>query len=171
MDEKISQLESKLKECERENDDLRETVKESDERRDDEVKALLSRRIMAGAKIVVCAQVGSAMLKGFDPTDMKGNVLHQDATTEFHTHYEGMQVTIKDGNNMSIGLSKVGGGDGATYTDVFKDIIEDLDSAYMCNSGDDNQNEVGAKLITSMKALMSDQCATKTKRRRSDAVL
>lgn len=72
-------------------------------------KSLISSRLMVEAKIVACKQACEAMLTNYDPKAVKGNVLHQDATTKYHDHYEGMQVTLKDGRNLSLGLSKVVG--------------------------------------------------------------
>ena len=120
-------------------------------------KALLSSRIMAEAKLVACKQVSAAMLENFDPRSMSGNVLHQDATTKYHSHYEGVQVTLKDGRNTSIALSQVGAGDAATYTECFNTCIEDLADAYKDGQA---KEEIRGKLITSTKAMMSDQCAT-----------
>jgi len=121
-------------------------------------KSLISSRLMVEAKIVACKQTCEAMLTNYDPKAVKGNVLHQDATTKYHDHYEGMQVTLKDGRNLSLGLSKVGGGDGATYTKCFGNIIDDL--AKSCSNSEQDTTDVKAKLITSIKCFLSDQCAT-----------
>ncbi|VDI51116.1 Hypothetical predicted protein [Mytilus galloprovincialis] len=121
-------------------------------------KSLISSRLMVEAKIVACKQACEAMLTNYKPTQAKGNVLHQDATTKYHDHYEGMQVTLKDGSNLSLGLSKVGGGDAATYTKCFNNIIDDLARSY--SNPDEDSTKVKAKLITSIKCFLSDQCAT-----------
>lgn len=121
-------------------------------------KSLISSRLMVEAKIVACKQACEAMLTNYKPTEAKGNVLHQDATTKYHDHYEGMQVTLKDGSNLSLGLSKVGGGDAATYTKCFNNIIDDLARSY--SNPDEDSTKVKAKLITSIKCFLSDQCAT-----------
>ena len=119
-------------------------------------KSLLSSSLMVEVKIVACKQACHAMLQDFDPKSCKGNVLHQDATTKYHEHYEGMQVTLKDGSNLSLGLCRVGGGDAATYTKSFNDIIDDVSLAY----SDNDVETTRAKLITSIKCFLSDQCAT-----------
>ncbi|KAH3848560.1 hypothetical protein DPMN_090937 [Dreissena polymorpha] len=46
--------------------------------------------------MVASRQVAQAMLEEFDPLSKSGNVLHQDATTKFHDHYEGAQVILKN---------------------------------------------------------------------------
>ncbi|KAK6182847.1 hypothetical protein SNE40_010437 [Patella caerulea] len=51
-------------------------------------QSLLSKRILPETKYVACRQVGSALIKDFDPTSDIGNVLHQDSTTKFTQHYE-----------------------------------------------------------------------------------
>lgn len=48
------------------------------------------------------------------------------------------------------------GGDAATYTKSFNDIIDDLSLAY----SDNDVETTRAKLITSIKCFLSDQCAT-----------
>ncbi|XP_012940210.1 uncharacterized protein LOC106012288, partial [Aplysia californica] len=94
------------------------------------------------------------MLQDFDPTAPVGNVLHQDATTKFHRHYEGMQVTLKDGHSLTMGLMEVAGGDASIYKNVFEAIIDRLASC--CREKDELTR---AKLITSFKAFMNDRCA------------
>ncbi|CAC5402827.1 unnamed protein product [Mytilus coruscus] len=121
-------------------------------------KSLISSRLMVEATIVACKQACEAMLTNYKPTEAKGNVLHQDATTKYHDHYEGKQVTLKDGSNLSLGLSKVGGGDAVTYTKCFNNIIDDLARSY--SNPDQDSTKVRAKLITSIKCFLSDQCAT-----------
>lgn len=119
-------------------------------------KNLLSSRLMVEVKIVACKQACHAMLQDFDPKFCKGNVLHQDAATKYHEHYEGMQVTLKDDTNLSLGLCRVGGGDAVTYTKSFNDIIDNVSLAYSNNDVETTR----AKLITSIKCFLSDQCAT-----------
>lgn len=119
-------------------------------------KNLLSSRLMVEVKIVACKQACHAMLQDFDPQFCKGNVLHQDAATKYHEHYEGMQVTLKDDTNLSLGLCRVGGGDAVTYTKSFNDIIDNVSLAYSNNDVETTR----AKLITSIKCFLSDQCAT-----------
>ncbi|KAK6168725.1 hypothetical protein SNE40_019911 [Patella caerulea] len=121
-------------------------------------QSLLSKRILPEAKYVACRQVGTALLKDFDPTSDIGNVLHQDATTKFSQHYEGMQATLKDGSNLSLGLCNVGGGDANTYVNAFQNIIDDIVLSFSSDSV--NDSEYKAKLITSFKSFLSDQCAT-----------
>ena len=114
-------------------------------------------RLYLEAKIIASKQVADAMLSGFDATDHLGNVLHQDATSKYHKHFEGMQVTLKDGSNLSMGLKRVPGGSGDECVSAFEEIISDLAEA--CTQDGDIEGR-RAKLICSIKAMMSDQCAT-----------
>ena len=57
---------------------------------------------------------------------------------------------------MSLMCLSAGGGDAATYTKSFNDIIDDLSLAY----SDNDVETTRAKLITSIKWFLSDQCAT-----------
>lgn len=117
-------------------------------------KTLLS-WMMAEAKVVASKHVALAMLKDLNLSAPCGNVLHQDATTKHHIHYEGAQVTLKDGKSMTIGLKQVAGGDGNTYVNAFKNMIDDLS-----DSLGTQREETSAKLVCSIKNFMSDQCAT-----------
>ncbi|XP_060585907.1 uncharacterized protein LOC132741695 [Ruditapes philippinarum] len=117
-------------------------------------KSLLS-WMMAEAKVVASKHVGTEMLTNLDMASGQGNVLHQDATTKFHSHYEGAQVTLKSGKSLTIGLRQTAGGDGKTYINAFEDMINDLSE---CLGGEFDENK--AKLICSIKNFMSDQCAT-----------
>ena len=112
--------------------------------------------LYAESKIIASKQVAEAMLSGLDLSDHLGNTLHQDATSKFHEHYEGLQVTLKDGSNLSMGLKKVAGGSAADYVGAFEDAIDDLADAYKSSETE----ETRAKLIVSIKTFMSDQCAT-----------
>lgn len=115
-------------------------------------------RLYTEARIVASQQIVGTMLTNYDATDMTGNVLHQDATTKFHQHWEGIQVTNKDGTSLSIGLKQVAGGDANTYVMAFKDTIKDLTLAVTSSSSDADKKR--SQLITSLKSLMSDQCST-----------
>jgi hypothetical protein len=95
------------------------------------------------------------MLTNLDMASGQGNVLHQDATTKFHSHYEGAQVTLKSGKSLTIGLRQTAGGDGKTYINAFEEMINDLSE---CLGGEFDENK--AKLICSIKNFMSDKCAT-----------
>jgi len=57
---------------------------------------------------------------------MQGNTLHQYATTKFHEHFEGFQVTVKSGDSYTIGLKSVSGGSADTFLKAFYDTIGDL---------------------------------------------
>lgn len=115
-------------------------------------------RLYTEARIVASKQIVDTMLTDYDASDLTGNVLHQDATTKFHQHWEGIQVTNKDGTSLSIGLKQVAGGDANTYITAFKDTIKDLTLAVTSSSYD--ADEKRSQLITSLKSLMSDQCST-----------
>jgi hypothetical protein len=58
--------------------------------------------MMAEAKVVASKHVGTEIVTNLDMTSGQGNVLHQDATTKFHSHYEGAQVTLKSGKSLTI---------------------------------------------------------------------
>ena len=62
--------------------------------------SLLSDRIMIEAKVIALKQSATAMLKDIDPQDGQGNVIHQDATTKWHSHYEEIQSTLKTGESL-----------------------------------------------------------------------
>jgi hypothetical protein len=49
------------------------------------------------------------MLQDVDPAALVGNTLHSDATSKYFKHYQSYQVTLSNGNSMSIGLTEVGG--------------------------------------------------------------
>ena len=68
-----------------------------------------------------------------------------------------MQITLKDGTNLSMGLKQVAGVSADDYVGAFQDGIQDL--AQACGNVS-NANETRAKLKVSIKTLMSDQCAT-----------
>ena len=50
-------------------------------------------RILVEAKAVAAQQVTQAMLDGADVENFTGNCLHMDATTKYHHHYQGYEVT------------------------------------------------------------------------------
>ena len=111
-------------------------------------------RLLLEAKSVAQQQIVDAMLKDYDPTTMTGNTLHSDATSKFLKHYESFQVTLPDGNSMSIGLSEVGSGDADTLMNSFKTLINEL--AETCKLNEIDRDAKVAKLIASLT-----QCQTK----------
>ncbi|WAR15152.1 hypothetical protein MAR_005257, partial [Mya arenaria] len=78
-------------------------------------------RLILKAMHVANTQVASKLLE-----DEACNTLHFDATTKFHKHYQGFQVTTKDGTSLSTGLSEEGRGDADTLHDEFFNLVEDL---------------------------------------------
>ena len=118
-------------------------------------KTMLS-GLMAEAKVIASHHVAAEMLKDFDSSlNNTGHCLHQDATSKYHSHYEGAQVTLKDGRSLSIGLKQVAGSDGQTYIQSVQEMFSDL--ALSLGQG---KEENTAKLVCSIKNLMSDQCAS-----------
>ena len=110
-------------------------------------------RLLLEAKSVAQQQIVDAMLKDYDPTTMTGNTLHSDATSKFFKHYESFQVTLPNGNSMSIRLSEVGSGD--TLMNSFKTLINEL--AETCKLNEIDRDAKVAKLIASLTNTMSDQ--------------
>ena len=100
------------------------------------------------------------MEDGGDPTHLTGNTLHSDATTKFHHHYQGFQITLRDGKQITIGLTEVGAGDADTYLDAFKSTIHEIADAVTCTSKDERTDAKIAKLVTSLKNTMGDQGPT-----------
>ena len=119
-------------------------------------KSLLS-WLTIEADVIAKSQVQHNMLKA-DPSAGTGNVLHQDATTRWHNHYEGMQFVGLDGSMMSMGLKLVSGSDHEKYVQAFKDIIEEL--ALCSSTAKSEKCNIVARLICSFKAFMNDQCAS-----------
>ncbi|XP_072049567.1 LOW QUALITY PROTEIN: uncharacterized protein [Amphiura filiformis] len=115
-------------------------------------------RILNEAKFVAQAQIAEYMEEGGNPADLQGNTLHSDATTKFHRHYQGFQATLKDGQQISIGLVEVGAGDAETYLNAFKSIVGDLAEAMSCNDYDKSHKI--AQLVASLKNTMGDQGPT-----------
>ena len=120
--------------------------------------AYLSSTIMPQAKIIALKHAATSMIEGLpqSATD-PGNVLHQDATSKFHDHFEGMQVTLNSGKTMSIGLKQVAGSDANTYLQAFEETITDLAKVISSDATEASLNK--SKLIVSIKNMMSDQCA------------
>jgi hypothetical protein len=77
-----------------------------------------------------------------------------NVTSKFLKHYESFQVTLPDGNSMSIGLSEVGSGDADTLMNSFKTLINEL--AEICKLNEIDRDAKVAKLIASLT-----QCQTK----------
>lgn len=48
-------------------------------------------------KTVASWHVVEKMLENYDLNETEDHTLHQDATSKFHCHYEGAQITMKDG--------------------------------------------------------------------------
>ncbi len=70
------------------------------------------------AKLITQQQVATEITSHSNPTAATGNILHQDATSKHHKHYEGIQTTLTTGKNLSMGLRRVAGGDAETYQKV-----------------------------------------------------
>ena len=71
-------------------------------------------RLLVEAKSVAQQQIVPAMLEDSDLTNLVGNTLHSDATSNFFKHYQSFQVTLPTGKSMSIGMMEVGSGDADT---------------------------------------------------------
>ena len=114
-------------------------------------KGILS-KLLVEAKSVASHQVGESMLENTNPEELVGNVLHSDATTKHHKHYESFQVTLPSGKTMSIGLSETAGGSTNELTEAFLRTIQQLGTAI--SKKDDN---LVSRLIASIRHTMSDQ--------------
>ena len=67
-------------------------------------------------------------------------------------------MTLQNGKQISIALKQVEGGDAQTYLEALKD---NLDELALCSSNSpEEQKQVRAKLMVSLKNMMSDQCAS-----------
>ena len=86
-------------------------------------------RILSEAKFVAQSHIVDCTINNDDPSSLLGNCLHSDATSKFHHHYQGFQITLGDGKQISIELQEVGSGDSETLMDAFKDSIDNLASA------------------------------------------
>eukprot|EP00057_Strongylocentrotus_purpuratus_P006869 XP_011661343.1 PREDICTED: uncharacterized protein LOC105436956 isoform X1 [Strongylocentrotus purpuratus] len=115
-------------------------------------------RILSEAKFVAQNQIFKCMEEGGDPTKLTGNTLHNDATTKFHHHYQGFQVTLLNGKQMTIGLREVGAADTDTLMDAFTSTIEEITAA-VSDSTTEKQTKI-AGLISSLKNTMGDQGPT-----------
>lgn len=69
-----------------------------------------------------------------------------------------LKVTLQNGRQISIGLKEVPGGDAETYIEALKTTLQEL--ALCASSSPAEEEELRAKLVVSLKNLMSDQCAT-----------
>ena len=83
-------------------------------------------RLLIEAKAVAQQQIVDAMLQDVDPAALVGNTLHSDATSKYFKHYQSYQVTLSNGNSMSIGLTEVGCADSDTMLQSFKSLVQDL---------------------------------------------
>ncbi|KAJ8043240.1 hypothetical protein HOLleu_10238 [Holothuria leucospilota] len=82
------------------------------------------------------------------------NCLHSDATTKWHKHYQGFQMTTPAGKTLSIGMDQVASGSTDALLEAFNNCIEELSSTL----SDDSPDEVTvANLISTIKYTMSDQ--------------
>ena len=115
-------------------------------------------RILSEAKFVAQNQIYKCMEEGGDPTTLTGNTLHNDATTKFHHHYQGFQVTLLNGKQMTIGLREVGAADTDTLMDAFTSTVEEITAA-VSDSTAEKQTKI-AELISSLKNTMGDQGPT-----------
>ena len=119
-------------------------------------------RLLIEAKAVAQQQIVDAMLQDVDlvlqdvdPATLVGNTLHSDATSKYFKHYQSYQVTLSNGNSMSIGLTEVGGADSDTMLQSFKSLVQDL--ADSCSQHEVQRDAKVAKLVTSITNTMSDQ--------------
>ena len=113
-------------------------------------------RILNEAKFVAQNQIYEYMEEGGDPSNLTGNTLHSDATTKFHHHYQGFQITLRNGKQITIGLTEVGAGDAETYLEAFRSTVKEIAEAV---TTEDRDNTI-AKLVTSLKNTMGDQGPT-----------
>ncbi len=72
----------------------------------------------AEAKLITQQQVATEITAEAKPTSSTGNVLHQDASSKYHKHYEGVQTTLSSGKRYSMGIRRVAAGDAETYEKV-----------------------------------------------------
>ena len=112
-------------------------------------------RLLIEAKAVAQQQIVDAMLQDVDPAALVGNTLHSDATSKYFKHYQSYQVTLSNGNSMSIGLTEVGCADSDTMLQSFKSLVQDL--ADSCSQHEVQRDVKVAKLVTSITNTMSDQ--------------
>ncbi|WAR29909.1 hypothetical protein MAR_003477 [Mya arenaria] len=111
-------------------------------------------RLRIEAKRVAQIQVTEAMVNaGGDASTVKGNCLHQDATSKFHRHFQSFQITTSDNVTYSLGLSEIAGGDSQTLFETFQENLSELSNALK-----HDQNDI-AQLVSTIVATMSDQGA------------
>ena len=94
------------------------------------------------------------LLEHADETGLTGSTLHQDATTKHHTHVQGIQTTLRTGQQLTLCLNEVASGDADAYYKVFLNAVDDLAEFSPLPS-----EEAKAKLIASFKSFMNDQCS------------
>ncbi len=75
-------------------------------------------RILIEAKHVAAQQVAEAMLNS------ESSVLHQDATTHFHKHMEGFQISTSSNETLSVGLQQTSGGIAEDYLKALKTVLQ-----------------------------------------------
>lgn len=112
-------------------------------------------RILAEAKFIAQSQVCDAILTNSDIMNDKGVCLHSDGTTKFHREYESFQVTLPDGQTMSIGMSEVSS---QTADSVFNSFRQTLsECAQAMSSSDTESQKKTAKLVSAIQTTMTDQ--------------
>ena len=114
-------------------------------------KAVLS-RLLVEAKTIANVQVVEAMLEEADEDGLYGHVLHSDAASKFHRHYQGFQLTTPTGKTLTLALSETVGGSAEELTEAFTDAVNQLASAVI-----NKEDGIVDKLIASIKHTMSDQ--------------
>ena len=57
-------------------------------------------RILSEAKFVAQSHIVDCMINDNDPSSLLGNCLHSDATSKFHHHCQGFQITLVDGKQI-----------------------------------------------------------------------
>lgn len=115
--------------------------------------AWLKSHLLVEARSLADIQLAEVMLKGQDLDAENGHCLHGDATTKFHSKYQDFEVTMADGNTMTLGIVDQIGGDAESTFDSFMYRIKELAGAIQ--QGTETENT--AKLLASLKTTMSDQ--------------
>ncbi|ELU00397.1 hypothetical protein CAPTEDRAFT_192493 [Capitella teleta] len=100
---KLDRKDAQIKRLKTEKKGLSVQLQQAEEEAEDLFSNLMPRiMMMPRVKPLVLAAV--EMLKDFYLSSNKGATLHQDSTTKFHQQFEGIQVTLQNGRQISIGL-------------------------------------------------------------------
>ncbi|XP_077987620.1 uncharacterized protein LOC144442217 [Glandiceps talaboti] len=114
----------------------------------------LKTTLLVEAKHLAFVQASDALKSNPD------NCLHQDATSKFHRHYQGFQVTLSSGKTFTLGLQETSGGTTADVLQAFTDIIDDMADVITSDTEGNAKELQVAQLITSLRSTMSDQGPT-----------